>query len=284
MTGLRRFGLVALLLLLAGAAWAQEADTEEAGGLQADEDRARIEWADDLRYDPAEGMYYLTGNVVFSHQDIKLYCDEATYDYDENSAVATGNPRIESEDTTITGTVIEADFDDEVATIADNVTIVTQRRRPEGEEPPSEDEEPRDLEEYRYKKTTITCEKIVYEYNEDVKRATLTGRIKAVQEDKTAYADQAVYEELEDIITLTGNVRVLTDQGDEFRCPKAVISVEEDWIRAEQVTGVAKSRPEENGGEEPSAEGTPPAEEAPPAEEPPPPEETPPAEGGGEGG
>ncbi len=283
MTGLRRFGLVALVFLLAGAAWPQEAVDEEAGGLQEDEDRARIEWADDLRYDPAEGMYHLTGNVVFSHQDITLYCDEATYDYDENSAVATGNPRIESEDTTITGTVIEADFDDEVATIADNVTIVTQRRRPEGEEPPPEDEEPRDLEEYRYKKTTITCERIVYEYNEDIKRATLTGRIKAVQEDKTAYADQAVYEELEDIITLTGHVRVVTDHGDEFRCPKAVISVEEDWIRAEQVTGVGRRRPEENEGAQAPAEEAPPTEEA-PTEEVPPPEETPPAEGGGAGG
>ncbi len=283
MTGLRRFGLVALVFLLAGAAWPQEAVDEEAGGLQEDEDRARIEWADDLRYDPAEGMYHLTGNVVFSHQDITLYCDEATYDYDENSAVATGNPRIESEDTTITGTVIEADFDDEVATIADNVTIVTQRRRPEGEEPPPEDEEPRDLEEYRYKKTTITCERIVYEYNEDIKRATLTGRIKAVQEDKTAYADQAVYEELEDIITLTGHVRVVTDHGDEFRCPKAVISVEEDWIRAEQVTGVGRRRPEENEGAQAPAEEAPPTEEA-PTEEAPPPEETPPAEGGGAGG
>jgi len=266
MNALRWLGPAMLALMLAGGAWAQEAEPEEAGGLQEDENRARIESADLLRYDPAEGMYYLTGNVVFSHQNITLHCDEAVYNYDENSAVATGNPRIQSEDTTITGTVIEADFDDEIATIAGNVTIVTQRRRPEGEEPPPEDEEPRDLEEYRYRKTTITCDRIVYEYNEDVKRATLTGRLKAVQEDKTAYADEAVYEELKDTITLTGNVRVLTDKGDEFRCPRAVISVEEDWIRAEQVTGVGRRRPEENGGGQPSTGEAPPTEETPPAE------------------
>lgn len=256
MRALRHPAMLMIVLAFVGAAWPQEAG-EEVGGLTEDEDRARIEWADELRYDPAEATYHLTGNVVFSHQDIKLYCDQAVYDYDENSAVATGNPRIVSEDTTITGTVIEADFDDEVATIAEDVTIVTQRKRPEGEEPPPDsDEEPRDLEEYRYKKTTITCEKIVYEYAEDVKRATLTGRLKAVQEDKTVYADQAVYEELQDLITLTGGVRVLTEHGDEFRCPKATISVEEDWIRAEQVSGVARRRPEENGGEQtPPAEG-----------------------------
>ena len=99
-----------------------------------------------------------------------------------------------------------------------------------------------------------------------------------MQEDKTCYADQAVYEELKDTITLTGDVRVLTDKGDEFRCPRAVISVEEDWIRAEQVTGVGKRRPEESGGESSTTTG----ETAPPAETPPPAEQAPPpTEGGG---
>lgn len=273
---LRILGLLALALLAAGSAWAQ-AEAEETGGLAEDEDRARIESADLLRYDPTEGMYYLTGNVVFSHRDIKLYCDEAVYDYDENSAEAKGNPRIVGEDTTITGTVVEADFDDEIATVADHVTIVTQRKRENGEQQTDEGgsngEEPRHIEDYWEKLTTITCDRIVYEYAEDVKRGTATGRVKAVQEDKTCYADQAVYEELKDLITLTGDVRVLTDKGDEFRAPKAVISVEEDWIRAEQVTGVGKRRPEENGGgESTTTEETPPA-ESPPAEEPPPPPE-----------
>lgn len=281
MTRLRALGLLTVALLAAGGAWAQT-EAEESGGLAEDKDRARIESADLLRYDPVEGTYHLTGHVVFSHRDIKLYCDEAVYDYDENSAVAKGNPRIVSKDTTITGTVVEVDFDDEVASITGSVTMVTQRKREDGDRQTdqngSKGEEPRHLEEYWEKLTTITCEKIVYEYAEDVKRGTATGRIKAVQEDKTCYADQAVYEELKDTITLTGDVRVLTDKGDEFRCPRAVISVEEDWIRAEQVTGVGKRRPEENGGESSTTteETSPPAETPPPAEQAPPP-----AEGGG---
>ena len=275
MRALRLLGLLTLALLGTGFAWAQ-AEAEETGGLAEDEDRARIESADLLSYDPVEGRYHLTGNVVFSHRDIKLYCDEAVYDYDENSAVAKGNPRVVSEDTTITGTVVEADFDDEIATIADNVTVVTQRKRENGEQSDqggSNAGEPRRLEDYWEKKTTITCQKIVYEYAEGVKRGTATGRIKAVQEDKTCYADQAVYEELKDLITLTGDVRVLTEKGDEFRSPRVVISVEEDWIRAEQVTGVGKRRPEENGGGESATTESPPPAEAPPAQEAPPPAE-----------
>ncbi|MGC9319308.1 MAG: OstA-like protein [Armatimonadota bacterium] len=295
MRGLRGPLCLPLVLLLAAAAPAQEAEPEEPGGIVEDEDRARIEWADELRYDAEAATYHLSGNVVFSHQDIMLYCDRAVYDYDANSAEATGSPRVESPDTTMTGDLIEANFDDEVAVVTGNVTVVTQRKKQEAEsqdeeQQPSQSEdagegeeadeneegEPRKLEDYWEKKTTITCEKIVYEYAEDVKRATATGRIKAVQEDKTVYADRAVYEELKDLITVTGDVRVLTDRGDEFRCPKAVISVEEDWVRAEQVTGVGKRREEE--------EQPPPTEEQGAEEESPPPGEEPsPAEGEGEG-
>ncbi len=236
-------------LLVAVPVVAQE--PEEPGGLVEDENRARIESADHLRYDPDEEKYYLNGNVVFSHQDIKLYCDEAVYDYDNNSAEATGNPKIVEPETTITGDVVEANFDDEVATIVGNVTAVTQKKPEEDEAADEEaaaeaedgdEEPPRDFEELHEKKTTITCEKIVHEYGEDVEVTTATGRVKAVQEDKTVYADRAVYEEKKDLLTLTGDVRIITDKGDELRCPKAVISTEEDWIRAEDVRVVGKRR------------------------------------------
>jgi len=264
MSKLRAFPWLLAACLLAAPAVAQ--DIEEPGGFVEDEDRARIESADHLRYDPAEAMYYLDGNVVFSHKDIKLYCDEAVYDYDENSAVAKGNPRVVDPETTITGDLIEANFDDEVATIVGNVTAVTQKKPEEGEEPAGDDSEdddepPRDLSELREKLTTITCEKIVYEYADEVERTTATGRVKAVQEDKTVYANEAVYEEKTEIITLTGDVRIITDKGDELRCPKAVISIDEDWIRAENVQVVGRRRRDED-------DQSPPAEEPPPAEQP----------------
>lgn len=244
--------VVAVMGALAAALvlWAQEAPPpDEPGGVTEDEDRARIESADHLRYDATEGMYYLDGNVVLSHKDIKLYCDSATYDYDNNRAVAQGSPRIVNPDTTITGDIIEADFGDKVATISGNVSAVTQRKKKDkqatAEGDDGGDEVPRSADEAWEKLTTITCPKVVYRYADDVKTAHATGRIKAVQEDKTLYADEALYEELEDTVTLTGDVRVVTQRGDEFRCPKAVISVEEDWLQAESVTGVAVRRDEE---------------------------------------
>ncbi|HCA48095.1 MAG TPA: hypothetical protein DEP45_12330 [Armatimonadetes bacterium] len=113
-----------------------------------------------------------------------------------------------------------------------------------------------------------------YEYADTIERTTATGRVKAVQEDKTVYANQAVYEEKPEIITLTGDVRIITDKGDELRCPSAVISISEDWIRAENVQVVGKRRQSE-GDQAPPAEETPAAEQSPSAE--PPAEESPPA-------
>ena len=41
------------------------------------------------------------------------------------------------------------------------------------------------------------------------------------------------------VLKLFGNVRVKTADGDEFQCPTAIISIDEEWLRAEKVTGVA---------------------------------------------
>ncbi len=246
---------VAALLTASLILWAQATEVpDEAGDISEDEDRARIESADHLRYDAAEGMYYLTGNVVFQHRDVRLHCDSAIYDHDKNRAVAQGNPRVVAPDTTVTGDIIEADFDAEIVTISGNVVAVTQRKEEaeeveetEGEQGAETDDEdvPRDMDELWEKTTTITAPKAVFHYNDDVRTVRSSGRIKAVQEDKTLYADEALYEELKDTITLTGDVRVITDRGDEFRCPKAIISVEEDWVQAENVTGVGVRRNDE---------------------------------------
>jgi len=241
-----------------------------------EDERVRLEWADSMFRDKAAHTYYLKGNVRFSHKDVVLYCDEAEY-YDEDhpdkpdTAKCVGNLKIVDPEATITGDLIAVDFDAKLAVITANVRIVAQKKDEEeeatsseaqGEEKPAEekggepgdkkeeDKEPERLEDYAEKLTTITCEKVEYYYDDDVKKGIATGNVKAVQEDKTAWADQAVYERIPDEITLTGNVRLKTDEGDEFHSPTAVISIEEDWIRAENVSGITFHREEEEETEE----------------------------------
>ena len=211
-------------------------DSEAEEAKEEDDDVVRIEYAKELAYDATQKVFYLSGEVVFSHQDMKLYCDEAWYNEADDTARATGHLKIVGPESTITGDMATTDFDAEIATVVGNVTVIAQQKKEEASA--EEENKPSKFEEYREKKTTITCPKIVYEYSDDVKRVTFPGPVKAVQEDKTSWADKAVYEEIEDIVTLIGNVRVKTEKGEEFRSPQVVISVEDEWLRATEVTGI----------------------------------------------
>ncbi len=210
-------------------------ETEE----EEDDDIVRIEHFDELEHDATQELYYLSGNVIFSHQDVKFHCDEAWYYEADDTARATGHLRVVAPEATITGDLAFADFDAEVTTVTGNVVMIAQKKKGSAAEG---EEEPTKFEEYREKKTTITCPKLVYEYADDVKRATFFAPIKAVQEDKTAWADRAVYEDLKDIITLTGNVRVKTKKGEEFRFAEVIISVEEEWMKGKDGSGLTFRR------------------------------------------
>lgn len=247
-----------------------------------DRESAKLLNADSLFRDKAAGVYYCKGNVVFSHKDVLLYCDEAEY-YDEtDSAKATGNLRVVDPEATITGDLLTADFEEEIVVVTGNVRVVAQKKSDEeqrtgngaqqtspqaakqptnatdqqttAEQPPASDDskstrksdEPERLEGYAERVTTITCDELEYHYNEDIRKAYAAGKVKAVQEDKTVWADNAVYDQIADEITLTGNVRLKTDDGDELLTQEATVSIAEDWIRTGQVSGVTFRRKSES--------------------------------------
>jgi lipopolysaccharide assembly outer membrane protein LptD (OstA) len=258
------------------------------------DDRVFIEHADTMRYDPATKTYHLRGNVVFANRDMKLYCDQADYREDADTAKAVGHLRVTDPNSVITGDLIEADFGKEIAVITGHVTIITQKKAnktepgqaagslekpgkngapaagggngntPSGEasaaKPKQEGEGPEHLEDYWENKTTITCERVEYYYNDDVKKMIATPRVKAIQEDKTVWADTAIFEDIPRLVTLTGDVVLITEKGDEIRCRKAVVSVDEDWIQAEGIKGVTLRKDKKKGEESqpaPAPAGTP---------------------------
>ncbi len=208
-------------------------------------EKVQIKHADKLFYDAATKVYHLTGNIVMVQKDVTITMDKCDYDDNNNSAVATGHLKMVDPESTLTGDSLKIAFDPKFAQIIGNVTIVTQKKK---EEKPGEAEK-KGLTEYREKKTTITCPQIDYYYADDRKQATVYGPLKAVQEDKTVYADKAFYDGVKDEVVLEGNIRILTQGGSEFRCPKATISLKDDWIQAENVEGVAveeeKEKPKE---------------------------------------
>lgn len=255
----------------AGAANTKPKTEAADGGRKADEakdERVVIENADSFVYNPDTKMYHMRGNVVFAREKMKLYCDEADYNEEADTAKARGHLRVVDPDSVITGDLIEADFGKELAVITGNVTIVTQKKgNKSGETPdmslekpkegggsgeggnkpgdaaaggdkPKDGKEPEHLEDYWKNKTTITCERVEYYYADDVKKMVATPRVKAVQEDKTVWADTAVFEDIARTITLTGNVVMNTEKGDEFKCSKALVWIDDDRIEAENAGGI----------------------------------------------
>lgn len=270
-------------------------------------ERVKIENADLMSYDPNTKTYHLTGNVVFANKNTRLYCDQADYNEQADTAKATGHLRATDPDSVITGDLMEADFGKELTIVTGNVTIVTQKKKNKtsNENPPTALAKPGKSQtttdkparnapkaqpadttskdksgkktgksnDYQEKKTTITCERLEYYYADDVKKMIATPRVKAIQEDKTVWADEAVYEDLPRLITLTGNVILVTEKGDEMHCAKAVVSVDDEWVKAEKISGVTL-RKNKN---EPSKSAPKPAEKPATGETPPPAAEAPPA-------
>ena len=192
-----------------------------------DKRQVRINHADRARYDSARGLFYLFGKVEMQDEDLKLYCDEATYNENDDTAACAGNLKLIDGENIITGNLINADFEAEIINIDGNVKIETTKTLKSQEK---EGEEKR--------VTTITCDKIVYTYTEGRRFALATGNLKAVQKDKTVTADKAEYDREQDIITLSPKVVIKMDNGNEFTCTKAVISVTEDWIEMEPLSGL----------------------------------------------
>jgi len=267
MKALQWFGAVAVLgtpLVWRMPAGAQEAAPKAETAPKTEEDqRVNIDHADHMRYDGQKKLFFLTGNVQMTHKEVTLYCDEARYNEEADTARAVGHLRVVDPDNNLTGDLINADFGKKLIVITGNVRLVTQRKpKPETagaapgtppaagtppETPPAApaettatgSERPEHFQGYREKLTTITCERIDDWYDE--KRVVATGNVKAVQEDKTVTAADAVYDEDRDIVVLTGNpVRVVMENGNQFETPKATISVEEDWVEADTVRAVMK--------------------------------------------
>jgi len=257
---MRKAALLGAALLL-GSVFALAQEPGAAPGATAPSEKkstkVQVKHAARLYYDATSKIYHLTGGVILVHEDLTMVADQCDYDDNNNTAQATGHLKITDPESTLTGDLVKADFDRKLVQITGNVTIVTQKKKEEareekpageGGETRAEGEKGSSVAEYRQKKTTITCPQIDYYYADDKKQAVVHGPLKAVQEDKTVYADKAFYDGIKDTVTLEGNIRLITAAGSEFRCPKATISLKDDSIQAEDVTGVAveEKKPEEN--------------------------------------
>ncbi len=250
------------VLIALSLAWLPLAYGQEAARNGNDEEDRHIQIinADNLKWENEPQIVHLWGNVILGHKDVRLYCDEAWVDEKNDTARCLGHLKVTDPATEIVGDLITADFTQEVVTIVNNVRLRHQKTEENeaetGEtEPPiadeatgneesppnasgnAEDEEPETFRDYEKKLTTVTCERIDYYYEQE--RAVARGSVVAKQENKTVYADRAVYDEKNEIITLEGGeVRVETEEGDLIKCVGAIVDLDQDIIQATKITGI----------------------------------------------
>lgn len=246
----------------------------------------RLLHADTLKNDLTADTYILGTRAsggqqnTYQSKDVMLYCDSSVYFNQTDSAIGSGHVKIVDPESTLTGERVNADFEKEIIIISGNVVMVTQKKRKEeasgaagaggaASVAPKADEskagEKKDtFAEAKYKKTTTTCDRIEYHYADDVRLAYITGPLKAVQEDKTATADAATYREKDGMLDVKGNVRVVTTDGDEYRCASATVGVDDDTLEAQGIEGLLTRKKKESSAP-PASTPAPAGQPAPPA-------------------
>jgi lipopolysaccharide export system protein LptA len=214
------------------------------------------------------------------HKDVVLTCDYAEYHDDTDSADCRGHLIMKDPESTVTGDTMHIDFTDEIAVIDGHVVIVTQKKKKGEEAAPAETTKPgakapvkpaekpaateaakaaddngrpHTIAEAREKVTTIHCPHVKYRYTDGSKYAWITGPITAEQTDRTAEATSGEYDGEEHTLTLAGPVKVKTKDGDDFTAKSAVISTEEEWMKAVGISGIAIRKPKTK----PATEGPP---------------------------
>lgn len=177
----------------------------------------------------------MKGNVKFTHGDTLLTSDQVEYDQTAKTAVSPGKVVITNPDSDVSGSKGNLYFQKRIGVLEGSVVMHIK---------PKAQDKPADKESVRAKLnelTTITCEKLEYQYK--AKIATATGSVVFKQEKRSASADKAVYDESKELLTLTGNVRSVDENDQTFTAPgTVVISLKkgDEWMEAKDANASFK--------------------------------------------
>jgi len=265
--------VVAFLLCCAGLAGDKALGAEEA------KKKRPIEFQADHMVGK-DDVWTLTANVVFTEKEkeITLKADQALYWSQEDRAEITGNIIVTDPEHSATADVVRADFNKKVIYFEGHVQVLrtpkqegSEKGEPSAEKPPGEatavagtpnenspsakpaevksetagNEEKFSIKEAKKKQSTITCDKVEYDY--DKKFLLATGNVKVVQEKRTATSQKAEYDEDKNLLTLSEAVRVEDQDGNWFECSKATIDTDKDTVDASDITGIYFYEEEEKG-------------------------------------
>ncbi len=187
--------------------------------------------ADHMRFNNKTKNLLAESNVVLTSEDMKIVCEKLLYNTEAETSKITGSPVFTQPGTQITGDVLFANFKEKKLKIEGNVQIVQEKKAIKKQT---------GFKEQLKDRITMTCDKVDYQYGD--KNGVAEGNIKVIQEEatpdgyklhSTAYGDKAEYNGKDEILVVTGRVRVEQNEGEWVNAQKATISLKEDWVEVE---------------------------------------------------
>lgn len=178
--------------------------------------------ADQVNYDKENDQMVFIGNVVIIQEDTTLTAAQASFNVDTKVGQITDSVKLVKEDITINGETLEAFLNDKRYIFENQVKLIQEREDSDGEPD----------------NVTWVCQKL--EIFTDTKNMTATGEVKITKKDYTIIAKEAVYNDAEDKISLTGQVTIEEIDNDrQISGDQAVFYIGDDRL---EVTGNVKSR------------------------------------------
>jgi lipopolysaccharide assembly outer membrane protein LptD (OstA) len=146
--------------------------------------------ADNVTYDKSNDKMIFVGNMVITQEDITLTAEKADFDVAKKIGQISGNIKLVQTDITITGETLEAYLNDKRYIFQEMVKLIQERKDKEGKED----------------NIIWNCKKL--EIFTDTRNLTATGEVKILKKDYTITAEEAVYNDKEQKIDLTGKVKI----------------------------------------------------------------------------
>jgi lipopolysaccharide assembly outer membrane protein LptD (OstA) len=178
------FGILFLVIFSFFGAFAQEEVKEV-----KEESVVNIQ-ADNVNYDKITNKMLFAGNLIITQEDITLTAQEADFDVDKKIGNIKGEIKLVQTDITITGETLEAYLNDKRYIFQEMVKLIQERKDKEEKED----------------NIIWNCKKL--EIFTDTRNLTATGEVKILKKDYTITAEEAVYNDKEQKIDLTGKVKI----------------------------------------------------------------------------
>lgn len=178
--------------------------------------------ADQVNYDKENDQMVFIGDVVIIQEDTTLTAAQASFNVDTKVGQITDSVKLIKEDITINGETLEAFLNDKRYIFENQVELIQEREDSAGEPD----------------NVKWLCQKL--EIFTDTKNMTATGEVMITKKDYTITAQEAIYNDAEDKISLTGQVKIEEVENDrEISGDNAVFYIEDDKL---EVTGNVRSR------------------------------------------